>query len=123
MSGSAHVTQVNGRVPKYYYFGDRRSQILHTHLCTKCSSLDYDIYLKNLTDSPLCRCGDIENAQRYFLYSHYYYEQGNEMLHSLSQLCNVSLDVLLFGDSSLSVDVNMQIFAAVQKFIRDTKRF
>ena len=75
----------------------RRSQILHTRLRTKCS-LNYDIYLKNLTDSPLCRCGDIENSQHYFLYCRYYYEQTNKMLRSLSQLCNVSLDVLLFGD-------------------------
>ena len=116
-----YLNQVNDRVPKYYYSGDRRSQILHTRLCTKCC-LNYDIYLKNLTDPPLCRCGDIENSQHYFLYCYYYYEQRNEMLHSLSQLCNVSLDVLLFGNSSLSVDVNTQIFAALQKFIRDTKR-
>lgn len=117
------LNRVNDRIPNYYYFGDRRSQILHTRLRTKCSSLNYDIYLKNLTDSPLCRCGDIENSQHYFLYCYYYSVQRNEMLCSLSQLCNVSLDVLLFGDSSLSVDINTQIFAAVQKFIMDTKRF
>ena len=52
-----------------------------------------------------------------------YYDQRNELLRSLSQLCNVSLDVLLFGGRSLSVDINTQIFEAVQKFIRDTKRF
>ena len=85
--------------------------------------MNFSCSASNLTDSPLCRCGDIENSQHYFLYCHYYYEQRNEMLSSLSQLCNVSLDVLLFGDSSLSVDVNTQIFAVVQKFIRDTKRF
>ena len=52
-----------------------------------------------------------------------YYDQTNEMLRSLSELCNLSLDVLRFGNSSLSVDINTQIFEAVQKFIRDTKRF
>ena len=46
-----YLNQVNDRVPKYYYFGDRRSQILHTRLRTK-HSLNCDICLKNLTDSP-----------------------------------------------------------------------
>ena len=57
----------NISVPKYFYVGDRRPQILHTRLRTKCSALNYEIYLKNLTDTPLCRCGNIENKFRTLL--------------------------------------------------------
>ena len=44
-------------------------QILHTTLRTDCSSLNYDIYSKNIIESPLCncRCGDTENADHFFL--------------------------------------------------------
>ena len=44
-------------VPKYYYSGKRQLQILHTRLRTNCSSLNNDLCLKNIADSPLCRCG------------------------------------------------------------------
>lgn len=109
--------------PKFYYVGDRRLQILHTRLRTKCSSLNYDIYLRSLTDSPLCRCGNLENVEHYLLNCQLYSQPRNEMLLCLSVICHVSLDVLLFGDSSLSFDTNRKIFLAVQKFIKDTKRF
>ena len=33
-------------IPKYYYSGTRRYQIIHTRLRTGCSSLNYDLFLK-----------------------------------------------------------------------------
>ena len=33
-------------VPKYYYFGKRKAQILHTRLRTGCSSLNLDLFVK-----------------------------------------------------------------------------
>ena len=118
-----HLNQHSTSTPTFYYVGDRRSQILHTRLRTKCSSLNYDIYLRNLTDSPLCRCGNIENSEHYILQCRLYHQPRIEMLQYLSQICYVSVDVLLFGDSSLSVEVNNRIFLSVQKFIKDSKRF
>ena len=53
-------------VPKYYYCGKRQLQILHTRLRTNCSSLNNDVYLKNITDSPLWRFGSIENTYHFF---------------------------------------------------------
>ena len=50
-------------VPKYYYYWNRKAQILHTRLRTGCSSLNLDLFLKTFTDTPLCNCGTIENAQ------------------------------------------------------------
>lgn len=43
--------------PKYFYFCDRKLQSLHTRLRTKCSSLNYHLFLKNISPSPLCLCG------------------------------------------------------------------
>ena len=55
------------RVPKYFYSGSRSSQIFHTHLPTNCSNLNNDHYNKNMTDSPLCLCRNLENAFHYLL--------------------------------------------------------
>ena len=67
------LNQTNISVPKYFYVGDRRPQVLHTRLRTKCSALNYEICLKNLTDTPLCRCGNIENSEHFFLQCRYYH--------------------------------------------------
>ena len=34
-----------------------------------CSYLNFDIFMKNITDSPLCSCGTVEDAQHYFFFS------------------------------------------------------
>ena len=106
-------------MPKYFFVGDRRPQVLHT----KCSALNYEIYLKNLTDTPLCHCGNIETSEHLFLQCRYYHRQRLEMIQTNSPLCHFTLDVLLFQDSSLSMNTNTSIFTAVQKFIIETKRF
>ena len=46
--------QTNSSVPNYFCVGDRRSETLHTRIRTKYISLNYDVSLKHLTDSPLC---------------------------------------------------------------------
>jgi hypothetical protein len=35
----------------------------------------------------------------------------------------VNIDILLFGNDDLSVEINMFIFSCVQKYIKDTWRF
>ena len=54
------------RVPKYYYGGSRRSQLRHTRLRTNCSGLSNGLFLKNISESPLCQSRRIENAYHYF---------------------------------------------------------
>ena len=35
----------------------------------------------------------------------------------------VNIDILLFGNDNLSVEINTFIFSCVQKYIKDTQRF
>ena len=43
---------------KHFYVGKRKkTQILHTRLRTNCSSLNLDLFMRNISDSPLCQCG------------------------------------------------------------------
>ena len=46
---------------KLYFIGEREYQIIHTRLRNKCSSLNSDLFQKNLVASPLCQCGGIGN--------------------------------------------------------------
>ena len=110
-------------IPKYFYTGNRKTQILHTRLRTKCSSLNSDLYSKNITESPFCRCGQVENSHHYLLCYPFYTAQRNELFNAVSEYQTISLNHLLYGDAFLPYTTNVLIFEKVQKYISDTKRF
>ena len=72
-------------IPKYYYSGNRKLQILHTRLRTGCSSLNHELFLKHITDSPLCRCGEIENTEHYFMSYRLYQNQRVDLMNIISR--------------------------------------
>ena len=110
-------------VPTYYYCGSRKAQILHARLRTGCSSLNMDLLHKNITESPLCRCGSIEDTQHYFFHCRFYQGPRNTLLNACTTYQNPSLSLLLFGSSTLSLEANIAILEHVHKYILDTKRF
>ena len=52
--------------PKYYSAGSRKGQILYARLRMQCSSLNADLYRKNIIPSPSCSCGGFESANHFF---------------------------------------------------------
>ena len=52
--------------PKYYNSGTRQGQIIHARLRMQCSSLNADLYRKNIVPSPSCTCGEFESAYHFF---------------------------------------------------------
>ena len=120
-----HLSHGRVSVPEYFYTGNRRMQILHTRLRTGCSSLKHDLYSKNIIDSPFCdcRCGDIENTEHFFFKCHLYRDHRLVLHNSIMQHCNVSLNVILRGNESLSNEINIRIFESVHKFIKNSNRF
>ena len=112
-------------IPKHYYTRSHQLQILHTRIRTGCSALNNDLFLKNILESPLCACrsGDIENADHFFLKCMLYNEHRLELFRKGSQFCDLTLDVLLKGNLTLSFETNMEIFKSVQRYIQSTKRF
>lgn len=117
------INQGKTLVPKHFYAGNRKLQMLHARLRTKCSSLNHDLFVKNIVDSPLCRCGEIENTNHFFFHCSFYNDQRRELIRCVSQQAIISLDILLLGDNSLSHQSNVQIVEAVHKYISGTKRF
>ena len=91
-------------------------QILHTRLRTGFSSLNYDLYSKNIIESPLCncRCGEIENADHFFFRCHLYQNRRQVIMDTLSQHGNITLNIILNGDLNLPNEANIAIFEAVQ---------
>jgi hypothetical protein len=106
-----------------FFFGDRRIQVLLTRLRTKCSSLNHHLHLKNIVESPNCRCGSIESTYHYFFECILYSNIRPQLFNIVSNLSQLSLDTLLYGDASKSKNINLQIFTAVHEYILNSKRF
>ena len=49
-------------VPKYYYSGSRKGQILHLRLKTNSSSLNHHLFSRNITDNDICLCVHVEDT-------------------------------------------------------------
>ncbi|MCG7877682.1 MAG: reverse transcriptase domain-containing protein [Candidatus Thiodiazotropha endolucinida] len=109
--------------PKYYFIGERFSQIHHTRLRTSCSSLNHHLFLKNIVNDPNCTCGAIETSKHYLFECQRYNGIRIDMMTKVTVYCQPTTNTLLFGDTELSYNQNCEIFLAVQKFITDSKRF
>ena len=105
-------------VPKHYYRGKRKLQILHTRLRTNCSSLNLHLFTKNISDSPLCSCGSTEDNQHYFFYCMHYQRQRNELLNAVARYTTPTLNLLLYGDSSLLWNKHCHIWKCSQIYYR-----
>ena len=106
-------------VPKHYLFGNRKEQIIHT----RPRVLNYDLYLKNIIDFPLCHCNNIETVKYFFLdwpKNIIYNNQRITLMQTVSSFCAITLGTLLYGNSNLSLQANNDIFETVQHFLKET---
>jgi hypothetical protein len=111
------------KTPMYYYTGQRKGQILHTRLRTNCSSLNLCLFQKNIVQSPLCSCGEVESTDHFLLRCNLYQIPRTELLNKVRPLCTATTEILLNGNPSISIENNMYIFEAVQTFILKSGRF
>jgi hypothetical protein len=111
------------RPPPYFFIGRRTDQIYHTRLRTNCSPLNLTLFQKNLIDSPLCQCGEIESPEHFLLICPRYELQRVPLLQTVNPLQRVSAKLLLFGSDALSQEDNITIILSAQQYINKTKRF
>ena len=109
------------KIPSYYNYGSRIAQVLHARLRMSSSSLNEHLFRKNLTDSNLCSCGEIESNKHFLLECWNYTLLRQRTIETLPY--NYTLENLLFGNELLTDDENKNIFLQVQSFIVDSKRF
>ena len=110
-------------LPKYFFEGKRIGQIHHARLRTKCSSLNYHLFKKNIVDDPLCLCGAIEDSKHFLLTCDRYRDLRQVLLDNILPFCEPTFDTLLYGNSELSGAENKLIFLSVQEFIIKSNRF
>ena len=99
----------------------RKSQILHARLRLECSALNQHLFKKNLVESPLCSCGQVETSAHYLLTCVNYDNIRQRYFSVLHRPLTTS--VLLNGIPEEIYDVNNSIFKQVQLYIIATKRF
>ena len=109
------------QVPRHYYVGTRKGQILHARLRMACSSLNHHLYLKNIENNPYCSCGEIETTAHFLLHCQNYHDLRIELENSLN--FPITLNVLLYGDIDRDFEFNKHVCINVQKFIVNTRRF
>ena len=66
---------------------------------------------------PLCVCGSIEDTGHFLLRCPLYHNHRQDMLISVSLLCQPTVNGLLYGVDNLSFNDNKQIFDAVYDFL------
>ena len=107
--------------PPHYGAGTRLGQILHTRLRLECSPLNEHLYRRNLVNSPLCSCGEIENTTHFIFNCPLYSVPRQTYLAELTQHC--TLKDLLYGKEGVNSTVNEDVFVRVQNFIIHSKKF
>ena len=108
-----------------YYYGERWPSVHHSRMRIGCSKLNSDLcYNLHVINNPTCQCGALsENTHHCFFECPNYQTQRDPLFQSLSDLNDIELNTLLFGNAELSLVQNQTIFEAVHKFIKTTKRF
>ena len=93
-------------------------------LSQSCSSLQADLYSVNIVTNPFCTCGPyIENAEHFFFECSHFDNQRTHLMASLSNVVNITLDLLLYGDEYLTPHMNHLILLAVLRYIKESRRF
>lgn len=96
-------------------------QIFHTRIRTQSNGLNAHLFSKNIVGNPFCICGQVESPEHYVLNCAQYDIQRRHMLDRLSNAL-VTVDKLIYGDSTHSDNVNSENFIVIQEFILH-KRF
>ena len=125
-SFKSYIKVVQPVAPSYYAFGIRKFNIIHTKLRYMTSQLNYDLYRFHLKDSPACHCGnECENVHHFLLDCGLYKDQREKLILQLQSVtkCPITINLMLFGNSDLSIKDNELIFSYVQKFICHSNRF
>ena len=75
--------------------------------------MQYCNCLLKLTELPVCTCVIVENAYHVFYVCNRYHIQRQDLLDSLSDIPNLNLRKLLYGNETLSYQINVKIFLTV----------
>ena len=117
----------NHAVPKHYFYGSRKLNIILTQLISSASFLTYDLFRVGIISHPSCRCGAaLENLKHFFLDCPIYLQARTKLIDNLNMVTTCyTLDIkwLTCGNASLTYEQNCIIFKYVFDYIKCSKRF
>ena len=114
------------RIPKHFYYGPRKLNIILTQLRSSYSFLNYDLSKVNIVNDAACSCGaPREDAFHYFFTCPNYTEIRRIMMNNLNwvQTSDWNLNLLIRGSDDLTYEENINIIKHVFNFIKSSKRF
>jgi hypothetical protein len=114
------------RIPKHFYYGPRKLNIILTQLRNSYSFLNYDLSKVNIVNDAACSCGaPREDAFHYFFTCPNYTEIRRIMMNNLNwvQTSDLNLNLLTRGSDDLTYEENINIIKHVFNFIKSSKRF
>ena len=99
-------------VPKLYYHGPRKLNVILTQIRCTASFLNHDLHKVHILSSPVCSCGaPQEDANHFFFVCTKYSEIRNELFLSISDLSqSINTSLLTSGSETLSYADNCFIF-------------
>ena len=116
------------RPPLWYYVSvNRFIEICLTRMRHGASGLANDLFTNHIIDSPRCLCGELETADHYLIYCPMHIPERITMIQNLSSTNvprnTITTNLLTCGSPLLPLETNLNIFKAVQIYIRATRRF
>ena len=109
------------RPSRYYNSGTHIGQVLQARLRMQCSSLNADLYSKNIVESPSCQCGSFESAYHFFFACPRFTAERRRYLPET--LPHYSVRELLSGKDNATEQDNETLFLQVQDYIVKSGRF
>jgi hypothetical protein len=104
--------------PLCFSFGKRYTNFGHTKLRYSCL-LNDNLYKRNIVNTPLCSSGKTKDSYQFFFACKNYTNARNTLFTRLFKIDLIDIDtnLLLWGNTNLSLQTNASIFAAVHKVI------
>jgi hypothetical protein len=77
----------NHAVPKHYFYGPRKLNIILTQLRRTASFLNYDLFQVGILSDPYCRCGAaLENLKHFFLDCPIYLQARTTLIYNINMV-------------------------------------
>ena len=91
----------------FYNSGDRKTNIIHTKLRHRCSSLNADLYRVILENDSRCVCGHLfEDAIHFVLECPLNQHDRTSLLNYFNNIVPISIKYILFGCNEISEELN-----------------
>ena len=117
----------NHSVPKHFFCGPRKLNIILTQLRNSASFLNFDLFRVGIVSDPSCRCGAaLENLKHFFLDCPIYIQARTILISNINRVTTcytLDIEFLTCGNDNLTYEQNCIIFKYVFDYIKCSKRF